>query len=105
MAVADRTRDLTEEEIDVLAWRSCQLQDVGVPVALADLLAASVSDLHVMCKARQAGCSDWLLLDIFGTDGALDTVAKLEPEPVGELAHHEPDATTKRRPWSSYRPH
>ena len=42
--------------MDVVAWRSCRLREVGFPPALATLLASQRVDLHALLQLVDAGC-------------------------------------------------
>lgn len=51
---------------DAIDWREEQLTYAGVGPAAALILANSIhQDLHVMIAAKEAGCSDALMIAIF----------------------------------------
>lgn len=55
----------SSEREQVERWRRHELLDAGCSRYTANRLAASHEDLHAMVKAKLAGCSDDLLVDIF----------------------------------------
>lgn len=50
----------------IFDWRAECLQGEGVQPEVAAVLAASSSDLHKMIASKRQGCSDKLLLKIYG---------------------------------------
>lgn len=67
MAAAEATA-LAElpEHVRVEQWRWDCLTDALVGFDAAHVLSRSQADLHVILAAKAAGCSDGLLLEIFG---------------------------------------
>jgi hypothetical protein len=60
----DAWRDSEQEQIS--DWRIKSLEEAGIGTAVSQLIAMSPSaDIHVVIKAKEAGCPDHLLLEIF----------------------------------------
>jgi hypothetical protein len=62
------TKDVVEqtEEERVTQWRYDVLKEAGVRSPHRAKLAFGRADLHEIVKAKEAGCSDKLLMQIFG---------------------------------------
>jgi hypothetical protein len=50
---------------DIYTWRFSELWAIGYDSQAAELLALGKGDLHQMCDAKKAGCSDEQALRIF----------------------------------------
>ncbi|WP_460968292.1 hypothetical protein [Pedococcus soli] len=55
--------------VDVIAWRTCRLREVGFSPALAEVLAAGRVDLHALLQLVDAGCPPQLAARILSPVG------------------------------------